>query len=63
MTQYVKRYIASCDICQCIKLLQVTQGLLQSLPIPSWKWQQISMDFIGPLPLSDSYNCILVIID
>ena len=39
------------------------QGLLQSLPIFSWKWQQISMDFIGLLPLSDSYNCILVIID
>ena len=39
------------------------QGLLQSLPIPSWKWQQISMYFIGLLPLSDSYNYILVIID
>ena len=41
----------------------MTQGLLQPLPIPLKKWQQISMDFIGPLPQSDSYNCILVIVD
>src|SRR5579871_2902517 len=43
MSRYVKRYIASCDICQCIKPLQVTQGLLQPLLIPEKKWQAISM--------------------
>ena len=51
MTRYVKRYIATCDICQRIKpSQQKPQGLLQPLPIPAKKWEQISMDFIGPLP-------------
>ena len=63
MTQYVKKYVVTCDNCQRVKPLQITQGLLQPLPIPSKKWQQISMDFIRLLPPSDSFNCILVIID
>ena len=64
MSRYVKRYIAGCDTCQRIKPSQRSpQGLLRPLPIPLKKWQQISMDFVGPLPSSDQFNCILVVID
>jgi hypothetical protein len=39
-------------------------GLLQSLSIPAWKWEDISMDFIVNLPLTGHmFNSIWVIID
>jgi hypothetical protein len=39
-------------------------GPLQSLPIPTWKWEDISMDFIMGLPrTAKGYDSISVIID
>ena len=38
-------------------------GLLKQLLIPERLWNSISMDFIEKLPMSDSSNMILVIID
>jgi hypothetical protein len=41
-----------------------TAGPLQSLPIPTWKWEDISMDFIVGLPrTTKGYDFIWVIID
>jgi hypothetical protein len=38
--------------------------LLQSLSIPAWKWEDISMNFIVGLPLADlKFNSIWVIVD
>ena len=42
---------------------QKLSGLLHSLPIPVWPWQLISMDFMGPLPVSKGHDYLLVIID
>ena len=41
-----------------------TLGYLQPLPIPVWKWEDISMDFIVGLPRTcKGYNSIWVIVD
>ena len=64
MSRMVRRYIHTCDECQRIKpLQQAPQGLLQPLDILEVRWQQISMDFIGPLPKSEQFDCILVVVD
>ena len=65
MKREVARYVAECDVCQRVKTEHLKPaGTLQSLPIPSWKWEDISMDFITSSPrTSHGYNSIWVIID
>src|SRR3954467_3190015 len=61
----IARYIALCDVCQRVKAEhQKPAGLLQPLPIPDWKWDQIGMDFITGLPRTRSgYDSIWVVVD
>jgi hypothetical protein len=47
----IARYVAKCDTCRRVKAIHMkTAGPLQSLPVPTWKWEDISMDFIVGLP-------------
>jgi hypothetical protein len=47
----IPRYVARCDTWRRVKAIHMkTTGPLQSLPIPTWKWKDISMDFIVGLP-------------
>jgi hypothetical protein len=49
------RYVSECDTCRKVKADYMKRGgLLQSLSIPEWKSDDISMDFIVGLPLTDS---------
>ncbi|KAL5563636.1 hypothetical protein UlMin_033383 [Ulmus minor] len=51
MKKDVANYIAKCLVCQKIKAEhQCPTGVLQSIEIPEWKWEQISMDFVVGLP-------------
>jgi hypothetical protein len=51
MKREIASYVSECDICQRVKASHLkTAGILQPLPIPSWKWEDISMDFIVGLP-------------
>jgi hypothetical protein len=61
----IARYVARCDICQRVKAVHLkSAGPLQPLPIPAWKWEDISMDFIVGLPkTSKGYDSIWVIVD
>jgi hypothetical protein len=48
MKREIAKYISECDTYQRIKASHLKAvGPLQPLPIPSWKWEDICMDFIG----------------
>jgi hypothetical protein len=61
----IARYVAICDTCRHVKAIHMKAASpLQSLPIPTWKWEDISMDFIAGLPwTTKGYDSIWVIID
>lgn len=61
----VKDYTKSCPVCLGMKSsTQAPIGLLHSLPVPSSKWEQISMDFIVSLPVSKAgHDAVLVVTD
>eukprot|EP00253_Pinus_taeda_P005724 PITA_05724 len=65
MKKHVAEYLARCLECQQIKAEhQHPAGLLQPLPIPEWKWEVISMDFITGLPKTKRNNdSIMVVVD
>ena len=64
LKQLVKDYVAHCSICQQAKTERVASpGLLSPLPIPEGSWKTITMNFIEGLPRSNSFNCILVVVD
>jgi hypothetical protein len=65
MKPEIAKYVSECDICQRVKASHLkTAGILQPLPIPSWKWEDVSMDFIIGLPnTSQRHDSIWVIVD
>lgn len=64
----VREYVESCPTCQGIRVPRHRPyGKLQSLPLPSHPFQEISLDFITGLPPSTrsdggNYDAILVIV-
>src|SRR5438132_11724081 len=65
MKRAVAKYIAKYDVCQRVKVDHLkSAGRLQPLAIPSWKWEEIHMDFIVSLPWTKKgFDSIWVIID
>lgn len=56
MKKDVAEWVARCPTCQLVKAEhQVLSGLLQSLPMPEWKWDMIMMDFV--CGLSTTKDC------
>ena len=65
MKKELAAYVARCDNCSRVKAVHLkSTGLLQPLSIPGCKWEEISMDFIVGLPLTQKgFDSIWVIID
>ena len=65
MKEDVEEYLPRCIECQQVKVAhQYPTGLLQPLPIPKWKWEIISMDFITGLPKNfKQHDSTMVVVD
>ena len=65
MKRDVADYVSKCLTCQQAKVEhQVPSSLLNPIPIPQWKWDNIAMDFVYGLPLNQrKHDSIWVIID
>ena len=65
MKKEIAEFVSQCLPCQQVKAEhQKPAGPLQSLPIPEWKWEHITMDFVVGLPNSPrGCNAIWVIVD
>jgi hypothetical protein len=65
MNRKTARYVSECDTCRKVKANYMKLGgLLQSLSILEWKWDDITMDFIVGLPMkTHKFDSIWVIMD
>jgi len=65
MKKEIAHFVEHCLTCQQVKVLhQRPSSLLQPLPIPQWKWEKISMDFVsGLLRSPKGHDAIWVIVD
>ncbi|XP_073153748.1 uncharacterized protein [Henckelia pumila] len=65
MKKDIVRFVSECLTCQQVKIEhQRPTGLLKPLPIPTWKWEDVTMDFVVGLPVSPRrMNSIWVIVD
>jgi hypothetical protein len=60
----VKMFVRACSNCSRNNTSRLRyQGALKPLPLPIQRWRDISVDFVGPLPEIDGYNCIMVVVD
>ena len=65
LSKDVKSYVTTCDACQRNKSsTHKPASLLQPLPTPETRWEQVSMDFIVQLPKTKTgMTAILVVVD
>ncbi len=57
LKKMVQCYIQNCHSCRRAKALK------KLLPIPSRPWTDVTLNFVTGLPISNSYNAILMIVD
>ncbi|MBW0572481.1 hypothetical protein O181_112196, partial [Austropuccinia psidii MF-1] len=64
MHQFIKDYVSSCQQCSRNKKIDHKKfGLLKPLQIQSSPWNFLSRDFITQLPLSNSFDSIIKVVD
>ena len=61
LAQRVAKYLMNCPLCCRLARHTGLPPLLPLLPVPGAPWHVSSVDFVGPLPVSDGYNMIMVV--
>jgi RNase H-like domain found in reverse transcriptase/Reverse transcriptase (RNA-dependent DNA polymerase)/Integrase zinc binding domain/Chromo (CHRromatin Organisation MOdifier) domain/gag-polyprotein putative aspartyl protease len=57
MQKDIEDYVRGCQVCAAVKSRQkAPAGLLQPLPIPHRPWEVITLDLMGPLPMSEDHH-------
>ena len=65
MKKDIAAFVAKCATCQQVKVEhQRPGGMMQEFSIPTWKWEEINMDFVIGLPPSQCHHdSIWVVVD
>jgi len=65
MHNSIQEFVRTCDACQRNKARnRRPAGLLQPLPLPEKRWEQVTMDLITSLPRTkDGFDAIFVVVD
>ena len=65
MKNDISKYVSKCLMCQQVEAEhQVPSGLMNPLPIPQWKWDNIIVDFVSSFPLTQrKHDAVWVIVD
>ncbi|KAM2491167.1 hypothetical protein PS1_042866 [Malus domestica] len=65
MKREIAEYVSRCIVCQQVKAERKKPfGRLQPLPVPQWKWENITMDFVYKLPRTQNgFDGIWVVVD
>jgi hypothetical protein len=64
LSKDVKRYVASCTMCQENKSSnKQTPGLLIPNEIPPARWHTVTMDFAGPFVPTEGFDMVMIVVD
>ena len=65
MKRNIAEFVAKCSTCQQVKIEhQRPSGVMQEFSIPTWKWEEVNMDFVIGFPLSPRHHySIWVVVD
>ena len=65
MKKDIAEYVSKCLTCQQVKTEhQVPSDLLNPIPIPQWKWENITMDFLSDFTLTQrKHDSVWVIVN
>ncbi|KAM2885619.1 hypothetical protein COP2_012770 [Malus domestica] len=65
MKREIAEYVSRCIVCQQVKAERNKPfGRMQPLPVPQWKWENITMDFAYKLPRThNGFDGVWVIVD
>ncbi|CAN6710987.1 unnamed protein product [Malus baccata var. baccata] len=65
MKREIVEYVSRCIICQQVKAERKKPfGRMQPLPVPQWKWENITMDFVYKLPRTQNgFDGVWVVVD
>lgn len=63
MRKKIQEYVAACEVCQTHKYsTMLPAGLLQPIDLLVSIWEDVAMDFIEGLPMSQGVNVIFVVV-